>query len=452
MKKFIFLISSLLCMLSIPAQEKQVPMDESGKLTVIDRSLERKLKLFESYPGFKEARLYQTGDTLYVLEITTETQQNTERHKINFTETGIVDFRKSVSEKLSYKAPGALLNQEGRTSLLIGSSIVSYAYYGTAAAAIVGVSNYESTIGVYFLTSGIGFYLPFALTKDKEVTMGEANLSSYFQTRGIAYGALAPLIFSDSPDYRVVLGLGAATSIAGGIIGYNIAKKNKIDDGQAMTIGAYGDFGMGIGLGTAHLLGLLDGDNPGTGIALSTLAGAAGGLYLGNYLSKKQYYTSGDAMMLYNAGLLGAYIPLSLVAISEPENAKWVSVAGTLGAIGGIYLGDKIAKKYDFSFRQGIFISLSEAAGGLIGMGLGYIFSNNNSVLGGKTALVLSGIGALAGFALTTYSYSKDVNQEDKNLSFKMNINPLGLLSMSGNNSSLTKGYPIPLLTGTLRF
>jgi hypothetical protein len=208
---------------------------------------------------------------------------------------------------------------------------------------------------------------------------------------------------------------------------------------------------MGIALGASHALGLFDDNSYGSNLAaFSTLAGAAGGLILGNKFAKKDYYTPGDGIVLGGAGILGAYIPMSLMSIANPENSKWYSLVGTLGAVGGLIIGDRIVQKHDFSIRQGVYIYLSETAGGLVGMGLGYALGAATDNVSALT--VLTGLGALAGYALTTRNYMKDINKEDKNLSFNLKMNPLGLMTMTGKTNSITGTQGVPLLIGSIRF
>ena len=281
--------------------------------------------------------------------------------------------------------------------------------------------------------------------------MGQSITATYGQSRGIVHGLMLPVLFSRSPDYRVALGFGVAGSIAEAIVGYKWAKKHNISYGQAVAIGVYGDFGMGIALGASHALGLFDDNSYGSNLAaFSTLAGAAGGLILGNKFAKKDYYTPGDGIVLGGAGILGAYIPMSLMSIANPENSKWYSLVGTLGAVGGLIIGDRIVQKHDFSIRQGVYIYLSETAGGLVGMGLGYALGAATDNVSALT--VLTGLGALAGYALTTRNYMKDINKEDKNLSFNLKMNPLGLMTMTGKTNSITGTQGVPLLIGSIRF
>lgn len=448
----IFIILFLpLCAMS---QERQIPLDADGKINIIDTSLEKKLSLFTEYRGFTEARLYQISDTTYVLEVNymPEGQMLRERRHINSKEVSAL--RSLVTEKLAQKAPYSLLNQSGRTGLLVSSTVVGTLYYGTAISTIISPEYTPAYTGIYLLTAGMSFYLPYAITKKTEVTKGESTMAVYGLTRGIAHGMLLPVVISSDVDLKIPLALGVSGSIAEGILGYTWAKKLHFSEGRAGAIGTFSDFGMGIALATAHVSGLFDGNKAGNIAALSVLTGAGAGLYTGYRLTQSENYSTGDVIALQGAGLLGAYLPPSLLFVAGVEEPKLMTLAAALGGIGGLYLGDKLARRQEFSTRQGVFISLSQVAGALTGMGCGYLLSGKNEDYyyndkQAKLVTILTGIGATAGYLVAVRNFSKEINKEDKNLSMQLQLNPLGLLNLSRNKPA-NMGNPV--FMGSIRF
>jgi len=69
MKKAMITLLAIFQFVTVQSQEKQVSLDLEGKIITLNASTERKLKLFTEYRGFQDARLWQTSDTTYVLEI-----------------------------------------------------------------------------------------------------------------------------------------------------------------------------------------------------------------------------------------------------------------------------------------------------------------------------------------------------------------------------------------------
>ncbi len=431
---------------SLLAQEKQVALDKEGKLQSIDKTLEFKLKAFVEYPGFQEARLFQINESLYVLEVIYQPENVVLRAREELNTEQVDELRTKISSLVASRSPSLLLNQEGRTAFLVGSSVISAFYYGTSIAAMTTENGYEAFTGIYLLTTATAIAAPFFLTKNKEMTFAQQHMASYGQTRGIIHGIALPYLFLSDPDYRLVVGSGVAASIAEGFFGYHWATKKNYSWGQSMTVGVYTDFGKLMGLGAGHILGLYDGNVASNMMALSFLAGTATGFLTGNKIAQKDYYTTGDAMILSGAGLLGMALPVSILSYAEPP-ARTMSLTAVAGTAAGLYIGDKLAQKHDFSYRQGIFTMLSQGVGGLAGMGLGYLLFpalNEDKFLPLSTTL-----GALAGYALSVRHFGKEENKESSNLSFNLNFNPLGMLQLGKQNNKLDG---MPIVVGSIRF
>ncbi len=449
-KQLIFLL--LLLSLKLTSQEKQVSLDLNNKIDIIDANLQRKLSLFPEYPGFIEARLYQINDSTFTLEISHMPESETLRVRHTLNKEKTYEFRSLVTEKISREAPLSLIDQSGRTSLLVSTTLIGTYLYGSSVSMILSRDLSSNFLGTYLLTAGASFFIPYAITKNKEVTKAQAYSSFYGMSRGFAHGMLLPVLISADPDYKVSLTLGMAGSITEGILGYHWAKKHNFSEGRSMAIGTFGDFGMGIALGTGHFLGMYQGNATNNMLALSILTGAGGGLYAGYRLTEKEMYTVGDAVALQGAGLLGAYLPASLLYLAGVEEPKLYSLTATLGGLGGLYFGDWLGRKQDFSTRQGTFISLSLMSGTFIGMGLGYLIDSIDKTdfnQKGKSIVLLTGLGGAAGYLLAIRSYSKDINKEDKNLSFNLRLNPLGLLNTASGNAA---NMHLPVLMGSIRF
>lgn len=453
MRNILFFVMLIIPLCAI-SQERQIPLDADGKINIIDAPLEKKLSLFNDYRGFTEARLYQANDTTYVLEVSYMPERQMLRERKQLSPGEVSAFRSTVTEKLAQKAPYSILDQSGRTGLLVASTVVGTLYYGTAISTIISPNYLPSYTGIYLLTAGMSFYLPYAVTRKMEVTRGQSTMATYGLTRGIAHGMLLPVVFSSDVDYKVALTLGVSGSIAEGILGYQWAKKHHFSEGRAGAIGTFSDFGMGIALATAHLAGLFDGNVAGNMAALSVLTGAGAGLYAGYRLTQNENYSTGDVIALQGAGLLGAYLPPSLLFVAGVDEPKLMTLATALGGIGGLYLGDKLALKQEFSTRQGVFISLSQVAGALTGMGCGYLLGGKNDDYyyndrQAKLVTILTGIGATAGYLAAVRNFSKEINKEDKNLTMRLQLNPLGLLNLSQNKPA---NIGNPVFMGSIRF
>lgn len=442
MKKLQLLLVILVMSLSALAQDKLIAIDNSGKLYKIDKTLEKKIKMFTEYNSFSEASLYQTSDSLFYLEVQTGSGNNILKQKKTLTFDEKQALINSITKRVDEYAPNSRLNQSGKSTLLTINTFMGLYYYGPVTSFILDDFSPVAFASSSLVAGGVGFLAPYLLINNKEITEAESYSSYYFQTRGIAYGwALPYTLFNAESGYPGLI-TSLAASLTGAVVGYKIAKDKNYSTERVMTMGVYGDYGIVNGLLAAHWLGAFDSKYASHLVPLTFLASSAAGLIIGNNIAKKGYYTQGDACVLYSTSALGAYLPVALLTALSPENGKFYSFAGTVGSIGGLYIGDKIAQKYDFSNRQGVIISLAELAGGLTGFGVGSLLNQGEP---NAVNAITAGVGALAGLYFMTKNYTKEKNQEDKNLSFRINLNPVGLASINSK-------YATPMINGSIRF
>ena len=450
MKKNILLLFLFLSALTLTAQEIQVPMDLKGEVEFIDNKLEKKLNLFSEYEGLKEAWLFQSSDSTYVLDITYHSGDKLLKVRKLMTENETMNFREKVTAAIRQQAPEIELNQEGRTRLLTWTTAVGLGYYGWAVPTMLDVNEGKAFTGLYMLSSGAGFFIPYSMTKNRKISDADAVMSIYGQTRGIAHGLSLAFLMDENAGTELQLGMGILAGIAEGIAGYKWSDRMQMTEGKASLISAMGDFGLGIGAGTAHFTGLLNDDNSRI-LSSSLLFGSAAGIASGVMLSKSHFYTQGDAFVLRDAGVLGAYVAFAGAVVADPSDDKVYSAMATLGSIGGIAIGHKLAKENDFTTGQGIFVGLSELAGGLIGLGTGYLLSPGSE---GDEKLIVttSALGAIGGFALMTNRYSKKVRVKDKAYSLNVNLNPFGIMELAKGNVNSTHKIQAPVFSASLRF
>jgi|GEM_PF-1759423 len=444
MKKLQLFLAFLILSLPVLAQDKLIPIDNSGKLFKVDKTLEKKIKVFGEYSNFSEASLYQTADSMYYVEVQTGSGNNVMKHKKTLSHAGKDSLISAISERVDKYAPNSRIDQSGKTLMLSANTIMGLYYYGPVTSLLLDDDSPESLPASALVAGGVGFLLPYLLTNNKEITEAEAYSSFYFQSRGIAYGWALPYLFVKAESGYPGAAVSLATSLAGAVAGYKIAKDKNLTTEHVLTMGVYGDYGILNGISAAHWLGAFDSKYADHLVPLTFLASSTAGLIIGNNIAKKGYYTQGDASVLGSTAMLGAYLPAATLSALDPDSddGKIYTLAASLGSIGGLYIGDKIAQKYDFSNRQGVIISLAELAGGLAGFGVGSLIEYGEPT---GVSAISAGVGALAGLYFMTKTFTKDKNQEDKNLSFKVNFNPMGLASVKSN-------YATPMINASIRF
>ncbi len=436
----------------INAQEILVPLDEKGELESIDAQLEKKLNFFTEYAGFREARLFQIDDSSFVLEVYYQPAALVYKERILLSRSEVAELRSDITESMRIRSPLLMLNQEGRPELLIGALGLSMGYYGWAVPAAFGVDDPKVGVALYMLTSGASFFAPFMVTQHISVTNGAASLSLYGGTRGIAHGICAGLaLFGEDSTMRVPIASGMVLSIAEAIAGFQLARKMSMDPGRAEVIGIGGDFGMGLGLGTAYLADFLGEDSEQfRSIGGSVLLGSGVGLLAGSWLANRQHYTQGDANVLRAAGFLGAYVPLAMVGYADPENNKVYAASSMAGAIAGLGMGNLLVMGKDFSSGQGRLITFSEFAGGLVGLGCAYLISSEDAD-NRNLFLSSSAMGGIAGFFFMYRAFSGQAKGGESNTSWNINLAPEGVLSLTLNRGTHPACH-IPIVRAQCRF
>jgi len=220
---FIYL-STVLMPLLVYSQDKLIPIDKSGKLYKVDKTLEMKIKVFNEFPDFAEACLYQTSDSLYYVEVLTGSGTNIAKHKKSLNTLQKDSLIETISQRVTQYSPNALIDQSGKTILLSINTIMGLYYYGPVTSLLFDETSGENITTSALVAGGVGFLLPYLLTNNKDITEAEAYSSFYFQTRGIAYGWALPYLFVNAESGYPGAAVSLATSLAGAVAGYKIAK------------------------------------------------------------------------------------------------------------------------------------------------------------------------------------------------------------------------------------
>ena len=411
---------ALLAGLAAPAaaQEISVPLDSAGRLVVIDRGLERRINLFADVPGFIEARLFEAPDGSFTLEITHTVGGRLARTRRALTPAEAARFRARVTAALTSRARTALVDQDGRTELLVGAFTLALGYYGWAVPVVLHVDDERTAIGLYTLTAGVSFFAPLAATARARVTRGQASLANWGGTRGVVNGMMVAALFdAEGSSSRGLIGAGLAGSLAGGIAGYVAAGRADYPQGSADAMGMLGDVGIGVGLLTGYLLGGFDRD-PATFADrrigwLGGLTGAALGLFAGNRLAALERTTRGDVGVFRASTLIGASAGFTTVFASDDDPGGFTKgqAAGLLAGTGaGLVAARLLTRGRDFTSSQGTLVSVGSLGGGLLGAGLAYLAtdedSDNDLVVIGGTA------GAIVGFAVLYATFNDEARAE----------------------------------------
>jgi hypothetical protein len=451
---------SILCLLLLSAplaraQEMQIPLDENGRLEVLTAELREELGLFRDVEGFSEARLFQAGDSLYTLEITTQRDGATLRTRRSLTQAEMLALRADVTRRIRVQAPAAGMDQEGRTALITGTTALAMGYYGLALPNAFNIENGNTIAGFWLLSSGLGFVLPYALTSHSRVTPAMATMAIQGGMRGIfdgwlLYGLIKGEGFMDNVAYggEPYLGIGVAGSLLEFGIGYMIADKADMSAGTASMIAIGGNLGLGLGFET-YGLAVGDGEGDVRTMAATVLGVSALGYAAGSAFAHSSHYTAGDATVFTTAALLGAGVPPALASLTESEEARLYLGLSMAGCIGASVIANGFLATRDFSSAQGNYVSLATTAGGLMGAGLGLMAVGESD--NGNTILALTAAGATGAFMLMCSSYSDRAAASARSSSWNLQINPAGLAAAFAPGAIRLRA-PLPLVGVSARW
>jgi hypothetical protein len=405
---------------SVRGQDVLVPFDSSGKIERIDQKLEQDIRLFPEYPGFREAVLYRTSDTTFVLEIMYRNNGRIVRTQRPLTAVEAEKLRRTVMQTVLVCAPTVILDQSGRKPLIVRNLTLALLYHGWALPAALEVSG-AAAGGMYLITGAAGYFVPMLLTEQKSISRGTATLAMYGASRGIGHGLMLGLVVQDDDVTNGILGLGVAASVIEEIVAVQVAAKTNMSDGDAVAIGVMGDFGSAIGVELAYVSDFFEGEHT-REVGSVILAGSAVGITTGALLASKLNYTRGDAYIVRGAGVLGVMIPIAALDYGNPD-AKAYSYAAMTGSVAGLFAGHLLIRGRDFSTDNGALVTLGEVAGGLLGLGLVTMASPEGENSG---AIYWTGatVGAAGGFALTYSLLHKDAPRESSNIELGLDFRP----------------------------
>lgn len=440
------------------AQEIQVAFDgddrseESGKILIIDRELRDQLSIFPEYPGFEQARLFRASERHYTLEVTYDDAGKTARKISPIDSAQASELRANIRNRIISERPSALLDQSGRNHLLWTTSVVSFYYYGTVLSVFTERGDNVILSTTHLLTGGIGFFLPYLLTTNATVTSGMAAGARVGSILGIVHGLTATQIVADSPDDKVVAAIGGVLSLAELGAGMILAKKYDVPEGRVNLIGVGGVFGTLLGVEAATLI---TGEFGRTNAAIG-LIGSVATMYGANELALHTNYTTGDAKAMMMGGLIGSYLASALTSTIRTPDSR----AGVALLMGGNILGCALAHTWlgqrDLTDADGNYAVLGGIGGSLLGMAVTSRIDDDDF----QTAVTISALGSLAGYALVMATARGD---REKDKSFKeesdtersswlgrleLSADPISiatLLTSSGSGAISAKGTSVPV-------
>jgi hypothetical protein len=401
----------LAAVLSAPlrAAEVAVPLDPGGRIESIDPRLRRDLGLWPGlYPGFSQARLFQAPDSSFTLQVEFRRDGRMEQDRIPLGAAEEAELRARILDSLQERNPGALVDQSGRVVLLTASSLVGIGFYSWGVPYAMNLDGKDAVAAGMLAVAG-SFAAPYFATKGAAVTGGMAHLAIYGGTRGIAHGILLRRLWIGPNDREESpVGAGVIASLVEGTAGYLWAQRQRLSPGRAHLIGVGGDLGLLWGVESAAWLGLgADDEGPDRGGKYTAvLGGAALGIAGGAILGRQRDPTYGDAEVLRAASVVGGGVA---GAFWDAASDKRAQIAGAMlaGGIAGAAAGDFLTRREEFTPGQAVLIDLSTVTGATLALGVTYLASSTKTDKH-EPFFVAGALGGTAGFAAGYAAFARN--------------------------------------------
>ena len=301
------------------------------------------------------------------------------------------------------------------------------AYYGASLVAIMESDNAGVNVGVPLIMAGLWQLGPVINPKKYEnISVATIRAGNSGKFLGLIYGGSLGLAIGGDSDnsYKGILGLSTLGSIGLGEIAFQQQKKKQLSEGYVEMIRHYGILGPGVGL-----MGYLAIDENTHVIGASLLAGGVAGVLIGNKVAKKYDYSPGDVDAISSLTLITTGLGFTAIASSlEDESNRGLILIPTATAIAGTVFGQRSVRGAHLSRQQGSTVNLATSGAALIGLGIVAITQSDAPAvwIGVPSAL------ALVMHQTLFHSYKKknmenslNMGRDDKNpLQFSVKVMP----------------------------
>lgn len=443
MKNRLKIIGLFLCTISFfnlfGQETTNVPLCD--KIEIVNADLEKKLNLFSEYEGFQQALLFKENENSYILEIIYKPKDVFKIERKALTKVELDAFCEKINQSENI---GNILNtnQNGRTEFLISSTVSGLGFYAWATPKMFNItsSDERSYIATYMLVGGSSFFVPFLATKNKKVTTSMARAYSIGTGTGIGHGLIIRDLMELNNQYPydyqksnkrffVPIAMGFAESLS------LMALANKYDlpvsDVSMIATGSVWGAGWGAATGSLLTHENENYESVRSKISIPALIGSGAGMYLGHKIFQKMpNMTNGDVLVTNAYGILGGVASATVVDLATDFNnyndSKILTSSMTLATVGGLAYGLRRTSDYDYTTSEGAYIGLSEIAGGLLGIGVGYLIMTDN--FESETALVSASVGATAGLLIVdNYIRKRSLKMNTSIGQFDFGFNPMGV-------------------------
>lgn len=377
MRTTLFLL--ILTSLSLFAEDKQIAVFPSQGILSIDKNTNDRLALFTSYKNFDNASLFQKDDGTYYFIITYQLGSEIKKGKVFYDQDQLNLLREKFQSLKTKKQELRNFDNDGRLGLLLGSTSYGF-FHGFFIPSGLGIDNANVATGSFFLILGGSYLVPYFATKNDNVTLAERDLSLGLGATGFAHGILLNYAFSNNFGNASFLAM-SGFSIAEMIIGYKAVDKYNLSLAEAR-MAKYGSvYGLVSGGALLALIGTdIFGAQINTA-SLVPIATSMGAAIFAPRLADKFNLSGGDAEAFSSSLLLGYLFSANLLVHMEDASTEAIGATVLLSSIAGAYGGLLLGDSYTISDENMLYVDLITVGGGLMGAGLGFLVEADGNAL-----------------------------------------------------------------------
>ena len=297
-------------------------------------------------------------------------------------------------------------DNNGRPEMVTATILIGVGLVTPAVALASDIDNFSQVVGLGLLAGGVSYLVPTLIQRDMVITQAQGEAALYAINTGVSHAVGLSLLDGNAGNFTQYFTMASILSVGELIAGFHYVRDKKLTPAEVKMYGimmAY--YGPVIGA-TAPLFSDFTNFTP---IGVGVLAGGAAGFFGAKYFTERSNYTDGDVAVFSTITPLVAYSAITYALLNDEfdfEQAQAVFPTSViLGTLGGMFLGDRLAMKHDFTIKQSKNIGLATLAGmaaglgavllfeterygmymstgGLIGFGLGYYYLSSHQVKG----------------------------------------------------------------------
>jgi len=388
--------------LSAQITEMRVPFDTAGKLRTLTPAVVQRLGLSApAWPvtgDFTEAALFATSVGGHVISVERRSGA-VDRYALN--DSTFVALRAAVDAALS--RTGSVVTEErvqmisepAGNAFVRNQMVLGFTVYGGLLAALA--NDGKTGTALYLLAAGTSYFASTAISRQTTITRAQNHLATDGALRGA--GATAGLLYAavGNIDDKSYAGVTLAGALAGSALGYQFGKR--LTDSEAEAATSFSNFAALTVFGLSGATGIAQhSHDDGRTVVGAVVASGLAGYGLGPLYPRRAGYavTKGDVQILSFGALLGGLVGFTPFANENNADSQAAAGAATAGFVSGIFVADRLAKRFDYSTSDATQVSLGMAAGGLMGAAVASLAESRGE---GTLALVTAGgiLGAIAG-------------------------------------------------------